>query len=248
MPVKLSVTIITKNEEKNIGRCLESLEGADEIVVVDSGSTDKTLEICRSFDCRIVETEWLGFGKTKQFAVNLAANDWILSIDADEELSPGLKREIIALKREEFGNKAYRIKRSSFYLGKMIRFCGWQTDAPLRIFNRLHGNFNDKPLHESVVTKQQVTTLKNRMYHYTYPTLESHFTKMRSYGDIAAQYLHSKGKKSCQSEACLRGVFKFLKMFILQLGFLDGLTGYKLCKNSAWGIRYKYQKLAELNR
>ncbi len=247
MSEKLSVTIITKNEEKNIERCLRSVKWADEIVVVDSGSQDKTRQICQTFGCRFVESEWLGFGKTKQLAVDSARYDWILSIDADEELSQTLQQEIRELAGKGFDSNAYRIRRSSYYLGKIIKYCGWQHDAPLRLFNRKLGQFNDKPLHESVITSQKIAFLKNRMFHYTYPTLESHFRKMQFYGDIAAERLNKMGKKCSPPGAIFRGLIKFIKMYILQLGFLDGAIGFQLCKNSAWGVWYKYQRLHVLN-
>ena len=248
MKSKLSVTIITKNESANITRCLNSVSWADEIVVVDSGSTDDTLKICRRYKCRIIESEWLGFGKTKQLAVDQADNDWILSIDADEELTPELQKEIRELADFDFHNRAYKIKRNSYYLGQKIRFCGWQNDAPLRLFNKNEGSFNDKAVHESVVTSQQISILKHRMEHYTYPTLESHFRKMKFYGDIAAEQLKKRGRKTSPFSAYIRGIIKFCKMYLFQLGFLDGLNGFRLCKNSAWGVWYKYRRLWELSR
>ena len=132
---KISAVIITKDEEKNIERCLKSLDWVDEIVVVDSGSTDKTIEICKKYNCTIVYSDWLGFGRTKKLAVNTASNDWILSIDSDEEVTPELRNKIKEiLTNPEF--EAYRVKRKSFYLGKMINHCGWGSDYPLRLFNR----------------------------------------------------------------------------------------------------------------
>jgi len=245
---KLSVTIITKNEEFNIAKCLNSVSWADEIVVVDSGSTDNTLNICQDFKCKIIQSDWLGFGKTKQLAVDSASNDWILSVDADEELTPALQKEIQSLSVCSYNNIAYRIRRNSFYLGKLIRYCGWQFDAPLRLFNREMSRFNDKPVHESVVTKQPVAILKNSMNHYTYPTIESHFKKMEFYGEIAAQQMLTKGKGSNLLYAYLRALVKFIKMYFLQFGLLDGVIGFKLCKNSAYGVWYKYKRLRDLRR
>ena len=132
---KLSISIITKNEASNIKRCLESVKWADEIIVVDSGSTDGTLEICKNYHCKIIETEWLGFGRTKQIGVNAAMNDWILSIDADEEVSVNLKDEILELVQSTQFH-AFNIKRVSYYLKKRIQYSGWQTDYPLRLFNK----------------------------------------------------------------------------------------------------------------
>ena len=147
---KLSATIITHNEEENIEKCLKSLHWVDEIVVVDSYSQDRTVEICKKYNCNVIQTEWLGFGKTKQVAVNHAANDWILSIDSDEEVSETLAEKIkIILADPKYDG--YKIKRNSYYLGKEIKHCGWDNDYPIRLFNKNYGKFNEKEVHESVV-------------------------------------------------------------------------------------------------
>lgn len=245
---KLSVTIITKNEELNIKRCLESVSWADEIVVVDSGSIDKTLDICIEFGCKIISTEWLGFGKTKQMAVDNASNDWILSLDADEVLTPELQNEIKVLLQGNPVSHGYRIKRVSFYLGKQIKHCGWDKDRTLRLFNKNCGAFNDKPLHESVQINGTIGLLNNPMLHFTYPTLSSHLEKIRRYAEIAAQTLSERGRKSSPCSAVLRGCLKFFKMYVLQLGFLDKKHGILLSMNSAWGVYCKYVLLWEKNR
>ncbi len=245
---RISAVIITKNEAQNIERCLKALTCVDEVVVLDTGSVDSTVEICEKLGCKVSQCAWEGFGKAKRRAVELASNDWILSIDADEVLAPALQAEISNLAKIGFGKRAYRIKRRSFYLGKLIRFCGWSNDAPLRIFNRSRGNFNDKTVHESVVTSDPRLTLKNYMLHYTYPTLESHFNKMRLYAELGASREHEQGHKSDSISPYLRAVAKFFKMFILKFGFLDGYRGFLLCKNSAWGVWYKYHLLWKLSR
>lgn len=246
--IKLSVVIITLNEEKNIARCLDSVKWADEIIIVDSGSTDKTKEICSEYNCKFIQTNWLGFGSTKRFAVNKASNDWILSIDADEQITTQLREEIIDLLKSEPPIKAYRIKRNSFYLGKMIRFSGWNRDYTLRLFNKNYANFNEKPVHEFVETKEDICLLRHYIFHYTYPDINSHYFKMKKYGDINAEYLLTKGKRSTLGSAVIRGWLKFVKMYILQLGFLDGTNGFLLAYNSAWGIYYKYLRLWEMNK
>ncbi len=239
----ISAVIITKNEARNIAKCLDSLSFANEIVVLDTGSEDDTLDICRKRGCKVFCTTWEGFGKAKKKAVELASNDWILSIDADEVLSSELQEEIRALADLGFTNRAFRLKRRSFYLGRMIRFCGWQKDAPLRLFNRLHGTFNEKEVHESVITPVPKIVLLNYMLHYTYPTLESHFSKMRLYGELGAKTERGRGKISDPVSPYLRAGLKFVKMYFIKLGFLDGYHGFLLCKNSAWGIWYKYHLL-----
>lgn len=238
---KLSVTIITYNEEKNIKRCLQSVAWADEIIVVDSLSTDKTKQICQSFsNVKFIEHPWLGFGKQKHYAVDMASNDWILSVDADEEITLDLAAKIEKIiKKPKYDS--YRINRKSFYLNKLIKFCGWNRDYPLRLFNRSKGNFNLKPVHESVEINGTCGRIKKHMLHYTYPTISSHVLKMDKYSALA------KNKKSSITKALFSGFFKFIKMYFFKLGFLDGKAGFILCFNSGFGVWLKYIKLWEKN-
>lgn len=238
---KISAVIITKNEAQNIAACISSLTCVDEIVVMDTGSTDNTVSICESMGAIVHSTSWSGFGPAKRKAVEAAAHDWILSIDADEVLSPALSTEIVRMKTDGFGIYSYRIKRLSYYLGQPINYCGWNKDQPLRLFNRLQGTFNDAPVHESVITSAPKQTCKNLMHHYTYPTLESHFAKMKLYAELSA----GKKKRVVKSSPLLAGALKFIKMYVLQRGFLDGYKGFLLCKNSAWGVWYKYHLLCK---
>ena len=243
----ISVVIITKNEEHNIERCLKSVRWANEIVVIDNGSTDRTMDICRKYNCVIKETDWLGFGTLKKMAVDTAKYDWIFSIDSDEEVSEQLKDKILSTLENPTCN-GFRIKRESFYLGKKIRHCGWQRDYQLRLFNRKFGNFNDKPVHESVNISGTVGKIEAPLYHYTYPTVQSHIEKMNRYTELGLDLLIEKKKTASIGGAVLRGLAKFFKMYILQLGFLDGKIGFVLCYNSAFGVYLKYLKLWEKNR
>lgn len=241
MSEKLSVTIIVKNEESNLKRCLLSVSWADEIILVDTGSTDNTLNIARKFGCQIYNENWLGFGKTKRLAVDNAKNNWILSIDADEEVTAELKKTLeICLANP--ANKSYKIRRKSFYLGKAIKFCGWGTDYPLRFFNRLNGNFNEREVHESVEVKGEVDVIEEYMLHHTYPDIKSHLEKINRYSDLAASKLIRNGKQYNLLVSLLLGIIKFIRMYILKLGFLDGTTGLILCINSAFGVYLKYIK------
>jgi len=245
---KLSVAIITKNEEKNIERCIKSVLWADEIVIVDSGSTDKTLEICRKYKCKIIETEWLGFGKTKQLAVNSASNNWILSLDADEVVTEKLKNEIIQILEKNLNKFIYKIKFNTFYLGKLIKYSGWQNEFHTRLFDKQFANYNDNPVHEFIITDLPRKRLFYPIYHYSYPTLQAHLFKMTNYSTLGAENLYNKNKKISIFSAVLRGFFKFIKMYFIQLGFLDGKNGLILSFISAFGVSYKYLKLWELNR
>ncbi len=245
---KLSIVIITKNEEKNIRRCLESVSWADEIVVVDSGSWDGTIDICKDYNCKVIRTDWLGFGKTKQLAVNSASHNWVLSIDADEEVTVELENEIKKVLSSDKNENGYHIKRCSFYLGKMIRYCGWNTDFPLRLFNKEHGNFNDSILHESVSVHGTVERITASLRHYTYTSITSHIERINRYTSLGAKQDFEKGKRTSPLGAAFRGLFKFLKMYILQRGFLDGREGFVLSVISGYGVGLKYFKLWELAR
>lgn len=234
---EISAVLIVKNESQNISDCLACLAWADEIIVLDTGSEDNTVEIAEKAGAKVFRQEhWEGFGKAKQKAVELASKRWILSIDADERLSEELQKELIELRERDFEDKAWHIRRRSYYLGKPIRYCGWQNDAPLRLFDRTRGGFNDKAVHEGIKVSQQKVTCKNLMHHLTYPTLESHFKKIRLYANLAGN------EKDAAFFAFLRALHKFIKMYIFNLGFLDGYHGFLLCKNSARGTWYKYKR------
>lgn len=239
---KISVVIITKNEEKNIEACLKSVNWVDEIVIVDSGSTDKTLEIADRYNCKIIETPWLGFAKTKQLAVDSAKNNWVLSMDADEVLSSKLQDFLKELKLNEhiFG---YLIRRSTYYLGHKIKYSGWQGDYPLRLFDRNRGAFNDKDVHESVKVNGPVELIQHEILHYSFPDLETHLSKMSLYAELSANMMHKKGKRSSLPSAVIHCVAKFISMYIINMGILDGRYGFLLAANSAYGVFLKYVKL-----
>jgi len=243
----ISVTIITKNEERNIARCLKSVDWADEIIIVDSGSTDSTIEICKRFNCKIIQTEWRGFGKTKQLGVEACSNEWILSIDADEEVSTRLKDEILKTTTQHHA-AAYTIKRNSYYLTREIKHSGWNNDYPLRLFLKRNGQFNDESVHESIIiTNGVISTIHSPLLHYPYPTIEHHIRKINLYTTLGATKYFNKNKKSSILYAIISGAIKFIKMYILKKGFLDGKEGFILCTLSSYGSFIKYIKLWEIN-
>jgi len=244
---KISAVIITKNEEKNIERCLKSLRWTDEIVVVDSGSTDKTVEICRNYGCKVIETEWLGYGKTKRLAVDSASNNWILSIDADEEVS---KNSVQVIKEaiESGKNKAYKVQIKSFYLGRLIKHSGWGDEFKLRIFDKRYGNYNEAVIHESVVIDDAKPRINAVFYHHTYPTLERHCEKVNRYSSLQGRELLEKGKNYPIILFPLFALNKFFTMYFLKLGFLDGKEGFILASVSACGVFMKYVKFWKLKR
>lgn len=241
MRPELSVVIVAKNEAANMPACLESVSWADEILVLDSGSTDGTLELCRGAGCRVITEPWMGFGPTKRRAVESASHDWVLSVDADERVSAPLAARI----RETLahpGFSGYRVRRRSHYLGEPVRFSGWQNDRPLRLFDRRAGNFNDRPVHERVVLAGPAGVLEEPLFHHPYPTLESHMAKMTRYAFLGAGQIPGRKRAFTRLGAFFHGHHKFLKMYLFQLGFLDGWTGLVLAKNSAFGVYLKYLK------
>lgn len=242
--MKLSVAIITRNEEKNIRRCLSSLSFAHDIVVLDSGSTDDTSAICRDFGCRVVSAPWKGFGLTKQACVDQTSCDWVLSVDADEELSPELRDELTTM-TEPQGINGFAIPRKTYYLGRLIRFSGWGHDAPLRLFRKSAGGFTPDIVHERITVSGKTGKLKECMYHYSYPDLSSHLKKIDHYTRLGAEKLVSRDRSSGPVTAIFRGIYKFLHMYILKLGFLDGKEGLVLAAVSGFGVSMKYFKLWE---
>ncbi|MBN1757843.1 MAG: glycosyltransferase family 2 protein [Chitinispirillaceae bacterium] len=239
---KLSVVIITKNEERNIGRCLASVAWADEIVILDTGSNDRTLDLSREHNCRIEHTEWHGFGPAKQKAVACASHSWILSVDADEEVSPELRNEIQHILGGDGTIRfdAYRLKRRTWYVDRWIRHSGWNSDTPVRLFEKHKAGFNEKLIHESVEVRGTIGTIGGLLYHYSYPDLVSHLDKMRFFTALAAEQRIGNRKRGSVTAALLHGCSKFIKMYLLQAGFLDGKTGFVLAVNSAFGIYFKH--------
>ncbi len=248
MTSKVSVAIITKNEEHNIRYCLESVRWADEVVVVDSGSTDATTDICREFGCRVFETSWLGFAKTKQFAVNQCTNEWVFVLDADEVVSERLQAAIPAIINHS-GYNGFRIKRESFYLGKAIKYSGWNRDFTLRLFRKDKGRFNNKLVHESVfIHEGMIGEVRHPILHYTYPRVEVHIEKMVRYAKLGAEQRYADGKRSNFVRPMISGMFKFFKMFVLKAGMLDGKEGLILALNASFGEYLKYIFLWEKSR
>lgn len=248
--MKISAVIITKNEERNIGRCLESLQGvADEIVIVDSGSADKTQEICARYAVRFVSQEWLGYGMQKNFANSLAENDMILSLDADEALSERLRESILEIKsRDEEEKTVYKVNRLTNYCGKWIRHCGWYPDAKVRLFNRKFAEWENLQVHESIRTLVNVSVihLKGDLLHYTYYTVEEHVARSNKYSSLSAEKYYNRGKKVSYFEIILKSFWRFQRDFFFRGGFLDGSTGYTICKMNAFDTFLKYVKLRQM--
>jgi len=246
--VKLSAVIITLNEERNITRCLESVKDvADEIIVVDSLSTDKTAEIARSYGAKVIQQPFLGYVAQKNFADNCASNDWILSIDADEALTPELKDQINQVKLNPTF-QAYKLRRLTNYCGKWIKHCGWYPDRKTRLYNRTAGSWQGEQIHEHWEAKDahlHIEELKGDMLHYSYYTISDHLRQIERFTEISAKVAAGKGKDCSLFKIWLVPKWVFFSMYILRAGFLDGYYGYLVCKYSAYAALIKYTKIRQ---
>ncbi|MCC2596390.1 glycosyltransferase family 2 protein [Pusillimonas sp. MFBS29] len=245
--MKLSVIIITKNEARHIGECIASVSFADEVIVVDSGSTDQTREIAESLGAKVTLADWPGFGPQKNRALDLAGAEWVLSIDADERVTPELAAEIQA-ELENPCAEAYKIPRLSNYAGRWIRHSGWWPDHVLRLFKRGTARFKDVAVHESVQTSAPVHTLRAHFLHYPYADLESHIVKLNHYSSVAAAMLHARGKKTSLPGVIGHAVWTFIRIYGIRRGFLDGKAGFLLAVMASIGSFFRYSKLHLLNK
>ncbi|MDD4051716.1 MAG: glycosyltransferase family 2 protein [candidate division Zixibacteria bacterium] len=240
---RLSAVIITKNEEANIERCLRSVSWVDEIILVDSDSGDATVEIARSLGAKIFRPEWRGFGPTKQFAVEQAAGDWVLSIDADEEVSFTLKNEIMQLLEADPPCVGYMLPRKTQFLGRWILHSGWYPDYVLRLFKRSAGHFTPALVHEKVEVDGIVGKLHNSLLHYSYPTLEDFTRRQDQYSTLGALEMFDAGKSFRSSQLLFKPVLSFVRKFVFQKGWRDGWEGFLIAGLTANGTLLKYAKL-----
>ncbi len=250
LPIKISAVIITLNEERNIARCLQSLTGvADEIVVVDSHSVDSTTEIARRFNARIIKQSFLGYTEQKKFADKQASYDWVLSIDADEELSPELQKNILSIKASQQYD-AYYLVRLNNYCGKWIRYSGWYPDKKIRFYNRTKGTWHGEQIHEYWAFEEagkKTGQLKGDLLHYTYNTISDHIRQIEKFTEISARVAVNNGKTVSLTKIWFVPKWKFFVTYILQLGILDGYYGYLVCKYNSYFSSIKYMKIYQYN-
>ena len=249
--MKLSVVIITFNEERNIERCLLSVqELADEILVVDSFSKDKTLAICEKYQAKVIQNPFEGHIQQKNFAMEQASNDWILSLDADEALSEELA---IAIKQVKSAEKSqvnlYEMNRLTNYCGSWVKHCGWYPDTKVRLVNRKFAKWGGVNPHDKLEGSKQekVEFLKGDILHYSYYTKEDHLKQIEYFSKIAAGELVKQGKNVGQFTVYLKMAAQFFKSFVLKKGFLDGKTGWQISKLSAFATYRKYSLLRTIN-
>ena len=248
MKNKITVTILTKDSQKYIKECLEVLEKFDEVIILDNGSTDETINIARTFkNVKVYEDEFIGFGPLKNLAISYASNEWILSIDSDEIFNETLVDEILSLKLEN--DRLYSILRDNYYNKKLIKCCGWSNDYVERLFNKNSTCFTDKQVHESLIVKDNmnVKKLKNSFKHYSFDVSEELLYKLNKYSTLYAE--ENRGvKRSSASTAFVKATFAFFKNYILQKGFMFGYEGLLISVSNANGVFYKYIKLYEENQ
>lgn len=248
---KLSAIIIAKNEESNIGRCLNSMLNVidDVVVIVDSTTNDKTFEIASKYEfvqCEIVK--WLGYAKSKKYALSKTKYNWVFWVDADEELTEKLVVELNEFKKSQPEYSCYDVARRAYFLGKWIKHSGWYPARIKRLFDKNKVWFDEKDVHEGLVVEGTIGHLNHDLNHYTDPNIEHYFNKYNIYTTLAANELAKKGRNASLLDILLRPVFLFIKMYIFKLGFMDGLHGYILAKFSSSYVFTKYVKLWELKK
>ncbi len=239
--MRLSAIIITKNEAANIAACLDSVAFCDERIVVDGGSDDETVALAEAKGARVVAHEWIGFGPQKNFALSLAAGEWILSLDADERVSPALAAEIETALRNADAD-GYEMPRRSSFLGREMRHSGWSPDYVLRLFRRGKARFSDHLVHERVICDGPTRRLREPLIHYAVTRLEDALSRIDRYSSAGAEQLLASGRRVSFASGIFHGLYSFLRAYVLRAGFLDGREGFLLAVANAEGTYYRYMK------
>lgn len=247
---KLSIIIITFNEESNIKDCIESAKWADEIIVVDSNSKDKTADIARTYTNEVYVVDENSYSSKRNFAIEKAGGEWIMWLDADERITEELKNEMLKIVNSNTAEfSAYLINRKSYFINKFINHCGWYPDYGLRLFKKSTGiRFDESRVHEKPLFDGKAGKFHSVLLHFTDLTFEHYISKLNSYTTKSALDLRGKGKKSSLMDIIFRPVFTFIKMYFLKLGLLDGYTGLVLCTLSGIHVFVKYSKLNFLTK
>ena len=244
--IKISVVIITLNEEKNIARCLESIRHvADEILVVDSLSTDRTRDICGIYSARFVEQKFLGYVEQKNFALKLATYDYVLSLDADEALDERLQKEILKVKAN-FIYDGYEFNRLTAYNGFWIRHCGWYPDTKLRLVKKDLAEWVGNNPHDALTVKGTVGFMEGNLHHFSYDSISAHILQTNKFSTIEAASLIAKGKRASIIKLVTRPPLQFFKDYILRRGFLDGRYGFIICFVNSLYVLLKYAKMMDM--
>ena len=243
---KVSVTIISLNEAGHIAAAIDSAAWADEVVVVDSGSRDSTVEIARAKGARVSERAWTGYVDQKNHAASLAANDWIFSLDADERITPALAGEIQGLQTTDPPRRGYRAPRVAFHLGRWVRTTDFYPDPQTRLYDRRAGRFQGKYVHESVTVDGPVGRLTHEIEHYSFRDLEDQLSRINHYTTLAARQMYEAGRRTSALELLIHPPAAFLRNYVLRRGMLDGTVGFTISAINAYSVFLKFAKLREL--
>jgi glycosyltransferase involved in cell wall biosynthesis len=247
MTATLSILIVAKNEAGNIADCVRSARFADEVIVLDSGSTDATAQLARAEGAKVQVTDWPGYGPQNNRAIDLAQSDWIFSLDADERISPALAAEIrSAIERADVDG--FRVPRTSMYCGRFIKHAGWRPDYTWRLVRRGKGRFTEHFLHAHLEVRGRTGTLKEPIVHYSYRSMEDVLEKLNRYSSASARDMTTAGRTGSLGRAVVHGLWAFFRTYVLRLGFLDGRWGFMLAVSNAEGTYYRYVKLWLLQR
>ncbi len=243
--IRTSVIVITRDEAHTIDDCLESVHWADEIIVLDSGSGDATVEICRRYTDKVYQTDWPGFGAQKNRALKQASGDWVLSLDADERVTPALAGEIRS-RLPQTRADGFVIPFRSSYLGRFMRHGDWRGECHLRLFRRTAGRFTNDRLHERLIVDGEIETLRHAIEHHSFDSLEEVLDKVNRYSTAGAELKLAQGQHSSLAKALSHAVWTFFRDYLLKAGFLDGREGFLLAVSNAEGCFYRYVKLIYL--
>lgn len=245
---KLTATVITRNESANIEAALQSLAWADEVIVVDAASTDETAALARRFATRVEVRDWPGYSAQKNYAASIAAHDWILSIDADERVTPALAAEIRARLQTEPERRGYRIPRVSWYLGRWIRTTDWYPDYQLRLYDRRAGTWNARPVHESVALSTQPGRLRGEIQHLSYRDVRHHLATIERYTTLAAEQWRAEGRRTSMLAMAAHPPLAFARNYLWRGGIRDGLAGLTVSALNSYYVYLKLTKLWDLQR
>ncbi len=241
--VNLTAIITTFNEEKNIEKVIRSVLFADEIIIVDSFSKDKTIEIAGKFDTSIIQHEYISGSKQKNWIIPQAKNKWILIVDADEMVTPELRSEIIEVLKNDPEEAGFWIYRTFYFMGKLIKHSGWRNDKVMRLFKRDYSRYNNKYVHEELTTDGKVGFLKNKLYHNTYISLDNYIEKLNRYATLQALDYDPIVGRITAYHLIIKPFYRFNKHYIIHAGFLDGFQGFVISIVSAYAVRMRYIKL-----
>ena len=244
----VSVTIITRNEALHIADALASVAWADEIIVVDAESGDDTVSLARERASRVEVRAWQGYGDQKNFAAGLARHDWILSIDADERVTPELALDIQQTLGANPSARAFQVSRVTFHLGRWIRSTDWYPDYAVRLYDRRHAQWNDRPVHESVTVEGEVGRLRGELQHYAYRDLSHHLDTIDRYTGLAAHLMFEQGRRASGADLLVHPPLAFLRNYVLRGGIRDGLPGLIVSLMNSYYAMLKFAKLWELQR